>query len=104
MSLPDFTTTNRARSTAIPWHHAGHRILRPFSQEWETKADRFCHECKAMVSVGSDSAFEGCVYAFKEWCLRCGSAITSSVYNQDLQPDLGRRAMAWARSREEITR
>jgi hypothetical protein len=96
--LPDFTTTARH---AKPWHHVGHRILRPFSDPSDLGAFRYCHRCKEWVGYRSEARFEGTVYARKEWCARCGSVITYGVYNQRDDPATARRALTWATEREE---
>lgn len=95
--LPDFTTTSRAK----PWHHVGHRTLRPFTQP---SGQPWCTACQQHVDTEREARFESTVYAHKEWCKRCGAVVSHGVYNQAHDPAVGRRAMQWAQTPEEITR
>lgn len=93
--LPDFTSTIRAR----PWHHAGHRILRPFQ---DAGGEEWCSACQMYVYPQQEGRFEERVYAYKRWCQRCGGVTNYGVYNQNLNPEIGLRAAAWAQTPEEV--
>ena len=94
--MPDWLTTHRSR----PWHHVGHRILRPFADPEAPYNVAFCLRCTSYVEANKEGRFEGSVYALKETCKGCGCVIRYAVYNQSYDTDLGRRATEWATTRE----
>lgn len=87
-------TTNRAK----PWHHAGHRILEPFTVE----GDQYCLHCKEWDSGERDARYEGNVYASKTWCRKCGTVINYAVYDGGGSRRQYDRAQRWATSKEPV--
>ena len=100
----DLVTTNRARPwfNQRPWHHAGHRILRPFTKPEGSFGIGWCRRCQEYGTGRREARFEGCTYAVKETCRRCGAVINYAVYAQSGDPSTAARAQEWATSREEV--
>lgn len=102
--MPDWLTTHRSR----PWHHVGHRVLRPFADAegkdrlGEERKVGYCLRCMEYGTGQREGRFEGSVYAFKEWCRRCGSILQFGVYNQSGDASAAERARQWATTRERI--
>lgn len=94
-----------------PWHHVGHRILRPFPDidpgkpvdGREPLNVSYCLRCKEYGTGRKQGAFEGTVYAVKVSCGRCGTVISYAIFNQQCDESAGRRALAWATSAEPVT-